>query len=92
MVDNIFTWVFLGIITLTLALFTVSEALPRHRNRLAAYAAIAEAVVFALMAWLFLNITWGTLVPAWLMALLPVGGVIFALNMAYKRLTGRIIE
>ncbi|PZP39050.1 MAG: hypothetical protein DI585_05415 [Pseudomonas fluorescens] len=91
MVGNTFTLIFLATASLTLLLFGLAEVFRAHRNLLAALAAIAEAGVFALISWLFYQINWGSLIPSEVMAFLPVGGVIFALNMAHKRLTGRIL-
>jgi len=88
MVPTGITLLFLVTTALTLTLFGVAEALPRHRNTLAAYAAIAEAFVFLELAYIFAHIQWGA-VPSALMATLPVAGASFAFNMAHKRFTGR---
>lgn len=91
MVGTTFSLVFLGTCLATLALFAAGEYWKSHRNTLAALAAVLEALVFAELAWLFLHINWGGTVPAGLMALLPLGGSAFSLNMAHKRLTGRTL-
>jgi hypothetical protein len=83
----LFTYTFLAIILATLALFGVAEALPKHRNTLAAIAAVAEGVVFLMLAHLFYLTPWGG-VSSGFMAALPAAGAGFAFRMAYKRLRG----
>jgi hypothetical protein len=90
MVSTALTLLFLATTALTLALFGLAEALPRRRNTLAAYAAIAEGFVFLELAYIFTCIEWGGISPK-LIALIPILGAAFAFNMAHKRFTGRTL-
>jgi phosphatidylserine synthase len=89
MVTTPFTIIFIATIILTLALFALGEIFKKHINTFGGFAAITEALVFLLIAWVFYHVNWGGTVPPWLMALFAIGGAGFSLNMAYKRFTGK---
>ena len=83
-----FSWLFMALTAICLALFGAAEGVPHLRQKLAASAAIVEGIVFLMLGVVLYRARWGGNIPAWLPAMLPILGAVFAWRLAYRRLVG----